>query len=218
MTDTIRVLNLYAGIGGNRKRWTDCEVVAVEWDERIAAVYQRLYTDDTVVVGDAHQYLLDHGRDFDFIWSSPPCQSHSRMILGGRNRKPRYPDMALYEEILYLQHHFDGLWVVENVQPYYEPLVPARRVGRHLFWANFDFYVEEVPSPPGFINPGLVGKQVLMDWLGIHYDENICYDGNHCPTQVLRNAVHPDLGLQVYEAARGRHVERPDQLDLGLLL
>ena len=123
MTDTMRVLNLYAGIGGNRKYWTDCEVVAVECDERIAAVYQRLHPDDTVVVGDAHQYLLDHGHEFDFIWSSPPCQSHSRMILGGRNRTPRYPDMGLYQEVIYLQHHFDGLWVVENVQPYYLSLI-----------------------------------------------------------------------------------------------
>ena len=218
MTDTIRVLNLYAGIGGNRKHWADCEVVAVEYTEDIAAVYRGLYPADEVVVADAHQYLLDYGRDFDFIWSSPPCQSHSKMVKAGQNRTPRYPDMALYEEILYLQHFITAPWVVENVVPYYDILVPATKVGRHLFWSNFDFAAEDVPRPKGFINQKEVGKQDLMDWLGIHYEGNVYYDGNHCPFQVLRNAVHPDLGLQVFEAARGRGSERRDQLDLGLLL
>src|SRR5207245_1157675 len=73
----IRVLNLYAGIGGNRKLWENVEVTAVENDPEIAAVYQDLYPDDTVVVGDAHKYLLEHYKEFDFIWTSPPCQSHS---------------------------------------------------------------------------------------------------------------------------------------------
>lgn len=68
----MRVLNLYAGLGGNRKLWEDCEVVAVEMDERIAAVYQRLHPNDTVIIGDAHQYLLDNHEKFDFVWSSPP--------------------------------------------------------------------------------------------------------------------------------------------------
>jgi len=210
---TYRVLNLYAGVGGNRKHWTDCEVTAVEWDAKIAAVYQRLYPDDEVVVGDGHQYLLDHHEEFDLVWSSPPCQSHSRFTLSGRNRTPRYPDMALYQEVIFLRQFFDGPWIVENVQPYYDPLIPATKVGRHLFWTNFAFYAEDVPSPPGFIT-GTV--EALQDWLGIHYDERPTCDGNHDPGQVLRNAVHPDLGNQVFAAARGRPVERPDQLALGL--
>lgn len=204
MVDGVRVLNLYAGVGGNRKGWTGCSVVAVESDPKIAAVYARLHPDDEVVVGDAHQYLLDHSDDFDFIWSSPPCQSHSRMMKATRHRLRRYPDMGLYQEVIFLDHFFGpggGRWVVENVQPYYEPLLPpTKRVGRHLFWTNFDFDADDVPRPSGFINQATVaGKQVLMDWLGIHYDENVYYEGNHCPVQVLRNCVHPDLGLQVYE-------------------
>ena len=37
----MKVLNLYAGIGGNRKLWTNCEVTAVELDQKIAAVIGR---------------------------------------------------------------------------------------------------------------------------------------------------------------------------------
>lgn len=72
----MKILNLYAGIGGNRKLWEDCEVTAVELDPDIAGVYRKLYPDDTVIVGCAHEYLEKHFREFDFIWSSPPCPSH----------------------------------------------------------------------------------------------------------------------------------------------
>ena len=197
-------MNLYAGLGGNRLKWQDCTVTAVEYDPEIAQVYQQQHPDDNVIVGDAHQYLLDHYHEFDFIWSSPPCQSHSRMIRSGRNRKPRYPDMELYEEILFLKHNFTGLWVVENVKPYYTPLIEPVYIGRHAFWSNFTWLPVEEPKPPmDFINDqNLSAKQKLMDWLGIHYDKNIYYEGNHCPTQVLRNCVHPLIGEHIYNAAR----------------
>jgi len=203
----MRVLNLYAGLGGNRKEWQGVDVVAVEYDPKIAAVYKRLYPDDEVVIGDAHQYLLDHYQEFDFIWSSPPCQSHSRMIRSGRNRKPLYPDMSLYEEILFLTHNFKGDWVVENVVPYYGEIIPAYKVGRHLFWSNREVRALDVKRPKGFINKTTVeGKSALMDWLGIHYDENIYYGNNHCPAQILRNCVHPDLGLQVFNSVTQTNV------------
>jgi len=211
----VRVLNLYAGLGGNRKLWTDCEVVAVEMDEKIANVYKRLYPDDQVIIGDARQYLLENYQEFDFIWSSPPCQSHSKMIRSGRNRKPRYPDMKLYEEILFLKHNFKGGYVVENVKPYYDPLLPAKQIGRHLFWSNFEFTDFDVPRPKGFINlANLKGKQALMDWLGIHYKENIYYGNNHCPAQILRNCVHPKIGLHIFNSWLGVEVEQNIQDDL----
>ena len=94
----MKVLNLYAGLGGNRKLWEGVEVTAVELEPKIAAVYKRLYPDDTVVVADAHQYLLDHHDAFDFIWSSPPCQTHSKMAKATRHKHlRRYPDMSLYQ-------------------------------------------------------------------------------------------------------------------------
>ena len=85
------------------------QVTAVEYEPQIAAVYADLYPQDELIVSDAHQYLLEHHEEFDFIWSSPPCQTHSsfRYNIGVRFRgtKPAYPDMTLYEEIVFLQHH-----------------------------------------------------------------------------------------------------------------
>jgi len=197
-----KVLNSYAGLGGNRKRWTDCQVTAVEYTQKIADTYKSLYPQDDVIVADAHQYLLDNHQNFDFIWSSPPCQSHSRMIRSGKNRKPRYPGLRLYEEILFLKHNFKGLWVVENVIPYYEPLLPGKKIGRHLFWSNFEFDCEDIKSPGNFINKTNVeGSKALKEWLGIEYEGNIYYEGNHCPAQVLRNCVHPSIGEQIFKEA-----------------
>jgi DNA (cytosine-5)-methyltransferase 1 len=139
----LKILNLYAGIGGNRKLWGDeHEVTAIEYDPEIAKVYQDLWPKDKVVVADAHQYLLGHYHEFDFIWSSPPCQSHTTMnvanslspyqedfertdkqVKNGGGIKPRYPKMELYQEIIFLTHFFKGKWCVENVIGYYEPLI-----------------------------------------------------------------------------------------------
>lgn len=198
-----RVLNLYAGVGGNRKDWKDVDVTAVESDPKIAAVYQKLYPEDTVVVGDAKKYLVDNYKDFDMVWASPPCQKHSRMIKATRHDVADYPDFGLYEIITFLDNFFTGEWVVENVVPYYAPLIlPTVKVGRHLFWSSRYLYgLKDVKRPKGFINKSsLAGKKQLQDWLGIHFDERLYYGNNHCPCQVLRNCVHPALGLQIYEA------------------
>lgn len=194
-----KVLNLYAGIGGNRKLWEDVEVTAVESNERIAGVYQDFYPDDKMVIGDAHQYLLDHYSEFDFVWSSPPCQRHSKMVKFTRHNIIKYPDMRLYEQIVFLTHFYKGNWVVENVKPYYEPLIaPSSIMGRHLFWSNFNIPNFSISSPKNFINSTTVkGSEDLKKWLGMEYEGNIYYEGNHCPGQVLRNCVHPKVGLHI---------------------
>jgi DNA (cytosine-5)-methyltransferase 1 len=204
MTNQMKVLNLYAGIGGNRKLWQDVEVTAVEYNEKIAGVYSELYPNDKVIIGDAHGFLLKHYSEFDFIWSSPTCQSHSRMNKFTRHNTIRYADMGLYQEIILLKEFFKGKWVVENVQPYYEPLIKARKVGRHLFWSNFPIMPFDLKTPKNFTKLAtLDGKQKMMDWLGIHFEQNIYYEGNHCPVQVLRNAVHPLLGKHIMDCATG---------------
>ncbi len=207
MKRRIKVLNLYAGLGGNRKLWKRCHVTAVEWNPQIADVYQRLFPEDSVKVTDAHQWLLEGLQDYDFIWSSPPCQTHSRMALATRHALRRYPDMKLYEEILFLRTYAKDIpWAVENVKPYYKPLIePQLEVGRHLFWCNFPTpKIKDVERPSNFINRcNVAGKKAMMEWLGIHYPENIYIKGNHCPAQILRNCVHPEVGLQIFEAAIG---------------
>lgn len=140
----MKILNLYACLGGNRYKWdevADIQVTAVEYDEEIAKAYQERFPNDKVIVADAHEYLLNHYKEFDFIWSSPPCPSHSKIRITQKSREtftPLYPDMKLYEEIIFLDNHFEGKYCVENVIPYYEPLIPAQKRGRHLYWTNFN--------------------------------------------------------------------------------
>ena len=143
----MKVLNLYSGIGGNRRSWPDnIDVTAVEYDKEIARVYQDLFPDDIVHVTDAHKFLLDHFREYDFIWASPPCPSHSCIRKAHYNKAKQesrttiiYPDMSLYQEIILLKEFVpkEKKWVVENVMPYYEPLIPAKKLERHFFWCNF---------------------------------------------------------------------------------
>tara|TARA_R110000796_G_scaffold113414_2_gene225164 strand:+ start:218 stop:871 length:654 start_codon:yes stop_codon:yes gene_type:complete len=143
----MKILNLYACLGGNRYKWDevsdDLYITAVELDPELARMYQERFPNDTVIVADAHQYLLDHYKEFDFVWSSPPCPSHSRArFWNSSNYKTKtkaiFPDLKLYEEILFLNHYFKGKYVVENVIPYYEPLIKAKKRGRHLYWTNFN--------------------------------------------------------------------------------
>ena len=138
----MKILNLYAGVGGNRKLWSnEHEITAVEYDQSIAAIYKDLYPEDNVIVDDAHDYLITNFKQFDFIWSSPPCPTHSRMNFLLNQKETftlKYPDMKLYEEIIILQTFFKGYFVVENVKSYYDPLITPQESGGHYFWANFD--------------------------------------------------------------------------------
>ena len=145
----MKILNLYSGIGGNRKLWTpngdDHEITAVEYKQEIADIYKYFFPNDTVIVADAHQYLLDHYKEFDFIWSSTPCPYNSRARFWGYHKtRPVYPDLTLYQQRIFLDYHHNGLHVNENVIPYYDKdiksemlMKPSAKIGRHFFWSNF---------------------------------------------------------------------------------
>tara|TARA_R100001460_G_scaffold6652_1_gene17348 strand:+ start:36 stop:626 length:591 start_codon:yes stop_codon:yes gene_type:complete len=194
----MKILNLYAGIGGNRKLWGEKhEITAVEYDKNIAAIYKDLYPNDNVIVADAHNYLLQNFKNYDFIWSSPPCPSHSsfRQNIGVRYRnvKPIYPDMKLYEEIIFLQYNFDKLWVVENVVPYYKPLIQATKLQRHMFWSNFD--IEDIK-----IETDKIRSAQIPELQKLHKVDLSQYKIKD-KRKILRNCVHYKLGEHILKQA-----------------
>lgn len=191
----MKILNLYAGIGGNRALWGDeHEITAVENVPEIASMYRQLWPNDIVIVTDAHQYLLDHYKEFDFIWSSPPCPTHSRSRFWGMNRgyKPVYPDMNLYSEILLLKHYFKGDWVVENVISFYEPLIRPQKVGRHYYWSNFRISDVQTGSLSHIQN----SQKLLSEYFGFDISR-FPYKGDK--RVLLRNCVEPEVGLHILD-------------------
>ncbi len=189
----MKILNLYAGIGGNRKLWEDVKVTAIEIKPDIAELYKRLFPDDIIIISDAHKYLLEHYEDFDFIWSSPPCPTHSRMRFNHKEKV--YPDMNLYQEIIFLENHFKkGKWVVENVVGYYEPLKkPTIEIQRHYFWSNFNIGKMKIQKD----NVCKITKEKLSEVKDIDISKWDIKDKR----KLLRNAVNPKLGLHILNEA-----------------
>ena len=197
----MKILNLYACLGGNRYKWgDDHDITAVEWDEELARMYQERFPNDKVIVADAHKYLLEHYKDFDFIWSSPPCPSHSRARFWsskGEQIDPIYPDMKLYQEIIFLDNFFKGKYVVENVIPYYKPLIDAQKRGRHLYWCNF-------------LLPGVLSdrhfkisqeKNEFMALCKFHDIDISKYKGRQSKTKIGRNLVEYEAGKIILDTA-----------------
>jgi DNA (cytosine-5)-methyltransferase 1 len=207
----VKILNLYACLGGNRYKWNevkeDIEVTAIEWDEELAKLYQERFPNDKVIVADAHQYLLDHYKEFDFIWSSPPCPTHSVARAYNSKYETKYPDLKLYEEIIMLNNvsngktpRFKGKFVVENVIPYYQPLIVAKKRGRHLYWTNFNL--------PNILsqrkNPELGHANNEVDAFSEFHDYNFRkYKGKQPTNKIARNLVDYEAGRTIFETALG---------------
>lgn len=196
----MKILNLYCGIGGNRKLWgNEHKITSVEINPKIAKVYKDFFPNDNVIIGDAHEYLRQHFREFDFIWASPPCPTHSVLQMTRYNdTNLKYPDMSLYQEIILLKHFYKGNWVIENVSPYYKPLIiPTFKIERHLFWSNKFFLTEN-------LNLGLFDNirsdiKAMQRKYGFSlksYKNDLEYiEIRKC----LRNCVIPELGKYVFE-------------------
>ena len=208
MLQAVRVLNLYACLGGNRYKWDEVaniEVTAVERDEELAKLYQERFPNDKVIVADAHQYLLEHYQEFDFIWSSPPCPTHSRARFWGfgvNGKNPVYPDMKLYEEIIFLQHHCKTKYVVENVKPYYEPMFNPQERGRHLYWTNFNLpnNIGERSEGNGIISKAKNEVDVLCKF---HDYDFYKYKGEQRRDKIARNLVDYEAGKTIFSIAMG---------------
>ena len=218
-----KILNLYACLGGNRYKWDEVakeaeieiEVTAVELDTELARLYQERFPNDIVIIADAHQYLLDHYKEFDFIWSSPPCPTHSSIRWKAKYKLDAiYPDMSLYQEIILLDKWFNGKYVVENVIPYYEPLIPAKKRGRHLYWTNFNL-------------PNNIGSRTnangLMDgvkdevnlWGKFHDYDFYKYKGKQRRDKIARNLVDYEAGKTILQTALNiQKKENVNQLDI----
>ncbi len=210
----MKILNLYACLGGNRYKWGDeHEITAVEFDKKTAHVYKQFFPNDSVVVADAHQYLLDHYKEFDFIWSSPPCPTHSKLntsMSGIDGRKMKYPNMKLYEEIIFLKHWFKGKYVVENVVSYYAPLIEPQKIDRHYFWSNFNITESNVSRPFSMdtANIGDYEKYLGFTLNGFDLDDK---------RKNLRNCVIPETGKNILDCAMGViKSENIDQLTMNL--
>jgi len=193
-----KVLNLYAGIGGNRKLWQNVDVVAVEIDPEIAKIYQDFFPDDEVIIDDAHEYLLKHYSDgWDFIWSSPPCQTHSVLVkpCESQNYNFSYPDMALYQEIILLKHFSKTFYCVENVKSYYEPFIKPQICNGHYFWANFKIADKKI-GVKGIPRRGGVDYKEITKIKGF---DIMNYKGIDKRT-ILRNCIIPELGSHIFNS------------------
>jgi DNA (cytosine-5)-methyltransferase 1 len=207
-----RILNLYAGIGGNRKLWdkplrekfgSDYQIVAIEHNEEIASIYHDFFPNDEIIVTDAHQYLLDYFKEFDFIWGSPPCPSHSitNYYLHAQN-VIRYPEMSLYQEIILLNTFFKGKFVIENVKPYYSPLInPSIKLDRHLFWTNY--FINKINVESNTI--GRFGKLKNGNRIDNCKDGHFGFYINKFKVKnkekLRRNTVNPKIGLHFLNRA-----------------
>ena len=207
----MKILNLYACLGGNRYKWDDVakekgieiEVTAVELDSEAAKLYQERFPNDKVIVADAHQYLQDNFKEFDFIWSSPPCPSHSRLVLSNKNKENydlRYPDMTLYQEVIFLDNFFKGKYCVENVIPYYEPLIPAQKRGRHLYWSNIKLPTDLKERPTIGIS---TAKNEVKKLCEFHDFDFYKYKGKQPINKMARNLVDYEAGRTIFETALG---------------
>jgi len=200
----MKILNLYACLGGNRYKWdevTDVDVTAVELDPELARLYQERFPNEKVIVADAHQYLLDHYKEFDFIWSSPPCPTHSSFQHSMKTtRKMKYPDMKLYEEIIFLDAFYNGKYCVENVIPFYEPLMPAKKRGRHLYWTNFN--LPNILSERKNKDFSRTKNMVSMMSEFHNYDFKK-YKGEQAMNKIARNLVDYEAGKTILETALG---------------
>ena len=186
----MKILNLYAGIGGNRKLWgSEHDITAVEINVKIAGQYKNNFPDDKVIIADAHEFLRANFRDFDFIWSSPPCPTHSTLQMFRYHEKDlKYPDMTLYQEIILLKNFFKGDWIVENVRPYYKSLIPPDFVlGRHFFWSNKIIAEADFKE-----NKAYMRKKDELNTLKKEYG----LDGNRL---MLRNCVKPEIGKYIFD-------------------
>ncbi len=209
--EKIKILNAYSSLGGNRYKWdevakeanVEIEVTAIELDEELAKLYQERFPNDKVIITDAHKFIKERYSEFSIIWTSPGCPSHSKArywAFGANGKMPIYPDMKLYEEIIFLQYHFKGKYCVENVIPYYEPMLNPKKRDRHLYWTNFN--LPNKLSDRHF--KGLSSAENEVNKLCEFHDFDFRrYKGTQRLNKIARNLVDYEAGRTILETALG---------------
>ncbi|MCE7740456.1 MAG: DNA cytosine methyltransferase [Candidatus Heimdallarchaeota archaeon] len=194
-----KVLDLFAGVGGTAKgiqtflqeKNIPFQYVAVENDPETIKAHLKLNPDSEIEFRDAY---LTSIKDYDFIWASPPCTSHSQLNMY-MNRKQ--PDMRLWSLITRLQQQ-QIPFIVENVEPYYrEPIPHTLELGRHRFWSNKPIIPFEVPKMPK--DWGWMG---IPDWEKFHEINTRVTKFIKDPLkrrQLLRNIVHWTISYRIIE-------------------
>ena len=103
-----------------------------------------------------------------------------------------YPDMRLYQEIIFLQYNSVCHWVVENVNPYYTPLIqPTANIGRHLFWSD-----QTIDSK--YHNHSAKLRRAQIPELQEYHNIDLNKYKIQNKRQLLRNCVDSDLALYVF--------------------
>ncbi len=142
-----RLLDLFCGAGGCGMGYARAgfEVVGVDIKPQPRYPFE-------FIQGDALEYLAAHGRDFDAIHASPPCQAYSR-ATAWRGKRSSHPDLiAVVRELL----ERSGVpFVIENVQD----ARPMLRWPQLLCGSMFGLRVRrhryfETPSLPLVLVPG----------------------------------------------------------------
>jgi len=196
----MKILNGHSSVGGNRKLWGDShDITAVEIKKEIADIYKDFFPNDEVIIGDLHNHLLNNYHKYGFIWLSPPCPDNSRArYWSSKNSdkvQTKYPDLTLYQYKIFLDKYYNGKYVIENVIPYYEPLIkPTIKIGRHYFWTNF--YIDNTTYKEANIKEGNI-----KEWQKLHGIDISKYKLKTRKDQVLRNCVHPETGLHFLNRA-----------------
>ena len=107
--------------------------------------------------------------------------------------------MSLYQEIIFLDNFYKGDWIVENVIPYYEPLIePKAEIDRHYFWSNT--WIGRQDFSKRKYNIGKATVADLQKGHGIELPPHVKEK-----RKLLRNAVIPEIGLYLFNMATRKY-------------
>lgn len=109
-----KLLDLFCGVGGAGEGYQQAGFDVTGVDH-----IQQPNNPHNFIQGDAMEFLKRHGKEFDIVHGSPPCQKYSISTVQFRNKGYEYPDHVgeLREILLKLKIPY----IIENV-----PLAPIR--------------------------------------------------------------------------------------------